>query len=114
MSNALVILHAAPTAADSRALTAVRLSGALLADSKDVTMFLVEDGALLADPKLSADNPCRELFYELMSMGMQVFVCGGTLRKLGWEESYLLPGGTKGSMKILSGLMTSANEIVTF
>jgi tRNA 2-thiouridine synthesizing protein D len=54
------------------------------------------------------------LFYELMSMGMQVFVCGGTLRKLGWEESYLLPGGTKGSMKILSGLMTSSNEIVTF
>jgi hypothetical protein len=54
MSKALVILHAAPTATDSRALTAVRLSGALLADSKDVTMFLVEDGALLADPKLSS------------------------------------------------------------
>lgn len=114
MSKALIILHTSPSSSDYRAFTAVRLAGALVADNKDVTLFLVEDGARLADPGLSADNPCRDLFYELMDVGMQVFICGSTMRKLGWEESYPLPGITKGSMKILSTLMSEADEIVSF
>lgn len=112
MTRTLLILHAAPDAADHRALTAIRLAGALLADDKTVTLFLVEDGARLVDPKLAEDNPCRALFYELLDVGLNVQVCGATLRKLGWDEGYLLPGVNKSSMKILSGLMTQADEIV--
>ena len=112
MTRTLLILHAAPDAADHRALTAIRLAGALLADDKTVTLFLVEDGARLVDPKLAEDNPCRALFYELLDLGLNVQVCGATLRKLGWDEGYLLPGVNKSSMKILSGLMTEADEIV--
>ena len=74
MVKALIILHAPPEAADCRALTALRLAGALLADSKDVHLFLVEDGARLADPKLNADNPCRTPFYELLDVGLDVQV----------------------------------------
>ncbi|MFA5170456.1 MAG: DsrE family protein [Sulfuriferula sp.] len=113
MTKSLIVLHAAPDATDNRALTAVRLAGALLADNKEVSLFLVEDGAKLADPKLSADNACRGLFYEMMEVGMQVVMCGATMRKMGWEESDLL-GVTKGSMKALSALMTEADEIVSF
>jgi uncharacterized protein involved in oxidation of intracellular sulfur len=113
MSKALIILHAAPDAPDGRAFTALRLAGALLADSKDVHLFLVEDGARLADPKLSADNPCRALFYELLDVGLDVQVCGGTLKKLGWDQGYLLPGITRSSMKALSALMSEVDEIVT-
>lgn len=114
MAKSLIVLHASPEAADNRALTAVRLAGALLADDKDVVLFLVEEGARLADPKLPEDNACRGLFYEMMDVGMQVFVCGSTMRKMGWEEGYPLPGVTKGSMKVLSALMTEADKIVTF
>jgi len=114
MPNALIILHAAADAPDNRALTAIRLAGALMADNKDVTLFLVEEGARLADPALSENNPCRDLFYELLDIGMQVFVCGATMRKLGWDEGYPLPGVTRSSMKALSALMTEADEIVTF
>lgn len=114
MSRALIVLHAPPDAADCRALTALRLAGALLADNKDVSLFLVEDGARLADPKLGAESPCCALFYELLDVGLDVQVCGNTLKKLGWDEAYLLPGVHRGSMKALSVLMTEADEIITF
>ncbi len=114
MTNSLIILHSSPESADNRAFTAVRLAGALLADNKEVVMFLVEEGAKLADQKLEKDNASRDLFYEMMEMGMQVLICGATMRKMGWEEAYLLPGVTKSSMKALSMLMSEASEIVTF
>lgn len=114
MSRALIVLHAPPDAADCRALTALRLAGAMLADGKEVCLFLVEEGARLADPKLADGNPCRALFYELLDAGLDTQVCGGTLKKLGWDEAYLLPGVRKSSMKALSGLMSAAGETVTF
>ena len=64
MAKSLIVLHAAPQAADNRALTAIRLAGALLADDKEVDLVLVEDGARLADPELAEDNPCQPLFHE--------------------------------------------------
>ncbi len=114
MAKALIIVHAPPEAADCRALTALRLAGAMLADNKDVHLFLVEDGARLADPKLGAENPCRALFYELLDAGLDVQVCGSTMKKLGWDDAYSLPGIHRGSMKALSALMSTADEIITF
>ncbi len=40
MTIALIVLHAAPEADNPRADTAVRLAGAMLADNKDVRLFL--------------------------------------------------------------------------
>lgn len=114
MTKALIILHAAPDAPDNRSFTAIRLAGAMLADNKDVCLFLVEDGVRLADPELAADNPSRALFYELLDVGLETQACGGTLRRLGWEESYLLPGVKKSSMKGLSALISASDEIVAF
>lgn len=114
MTKALIILHAAPDAPDNRSYTAIRLAGAMLADNKDVCVFLVEDGVRLADPELAADNPSRALFYELLDVGLDAQACGGTMRRLGWEEGYPLPGVTKSSMKGLSALISDADEIVNF
>ena len=114
MTQALIILHGAPDSPENRALTALRLAGAMLADNKDVSLFLVEEGARLVDQKLPEDNQCRALFYEMMDVGMQVFVCGATMRKLGWEEGFLLPGVQKSSMKALSALISAADEVVSF
>ncbi len=114
MAKALIIVHAPPAAPDCRALTALRLAGALLADGKEVCLFLVEEGARLADPALGADNPCRALFYELLDAGLEAQVCGGTLKKFGWDQAYPLPGIGRRSMKALSALMSEADEIVSF
>lgn len=114
MTKALIVLHAAADAPDNRALTALRLAGAMMADSKDVALFLVESGARLVDPALDADNPCRTLFNEMLEVGMQVYVCGATMRKLGLEESALPAGASRSSMKALSALMSEAGEIISF
>jgi uncharacterized protein involved in oxidation of intracellular sulfur len=114
VARALIILHAAPGAPGCRALTALRLAGAMLADNKDVRLFLVEDGAHLADPKLAADDPCRALFYELLDAGLNVQVCGGTMKKLGWDQAYPLPGIHKSSMKGLSAFVSEADEVIAF
>lgn len=114
MTHALIILHAAPDAPDNRGYTAIRLAGAMLADSKDVHLFLVEDGVRLADPQLAQDNPSRALFYELLDVGLEVQACGGTLRRLGWEDGYPLPGVKKSSMKGLSTLISEADEVINF
>lgn len=55
MPKALIVLHAPPDTPDCRALTALRLAGAMLADSKDVHLFLVEEGARRAE--LPKDKP---------------------------------------------------------
>ncbi len=114
MPRALIILHASPDAPDCRALTALRLAGAMLAEGKDVRLFLVEHGAQLADPKLTTDDPCRALFYELLDVGLDVQVCGGTMKKLGWDQAYPLPGIHPSSMKGLSSFVSESDEIITF
>jgi len=113
MTKAVIIMHTAPDTPDCRALTALRLAGAMLTENKDVELFLVEGGARLADPHLGEEDPCRALFYELLDAGLKVQVCGGTLRKFGWEDGYLLPGVTKSSMKGLSALISAADEVVS-
>jgi sulfur relay (sulfurtransferase) complex TusBCD TusD component (DsrE family) len=112
--NALIILHADPDMRDGRALTALRLAGAMLADEKHVRLFLVEGGARLLDPALPADDPCCDLFHQLMEVGLDVQVCGATLRKLNWDESGLPRGVEKSSMKGLSGFVSEADEVVSF
>lgn len=114
MSQVVLIIHAAADAADNRALTAIRLAGAMLADNKNVNLFLVEDGARLIDPALPANNACGELFKELLEAGLSVHLCGATMRKWGWEENDLPAGVQKSSMKALSALLSSSNEHLVF
>lgn len=113
MKKAVIVLHSSPYAPDKRAWTALRLGGAMLADNKEVCLFLVEEGAQLADPNLPVDDACRVLFEELMDVGLAVEICGATLKKLGWEESSLPSAVKRSSMKNLSALLTDATEVVT-
>ncbi|MHB8249633.1 MAG: hypothetical protein ACYDCX_12230 [Acidithiobacillus sp.] len=53
MTVALIILHAAPEAENPRADTAVRLAGDMLAESKDVRLFLAGPGVRLLFPSSS-------------------------------------------------------------
>ncbi|MEK8090765.1 DsrE family protein [Thermithiobacillus plumbiphilus] len=114
MRNALIILHSAPESGDGRALTAVRLAGAMLADGKEVTLFLVESGLQLANTENITDSPAKALFSELVEAGMAVHVCGKSMRDIGWTEENLPSGVSKSSMKMLSTLLSAADELVSF
>ncbi len=105
MTIALIVLHANPNDSNPRADTAVRLAGAMLADSKDVRLFLAGESVLLL-----RDPP--DLFRELLSLGLEAQCCGSSLKTYGIE---MLPEGVeKSSMKGLSSWVSSSDEVLSF
>ncbi|WP_153940340.1 DsrE family protein [Acidithiobacillus thiooxidans] len=112
MSQALIILHAGPDEANPRADTAVRLAGAMLADNKDVRLFLAGQGVLiLRDWGKTRDN-VRILLGELLELGLEVQCCGSSLKAQAIET--LLAGVNRSSMKGLSSWISMADEVVCF
>ena len=114
MRKALIILHASPDSPCGRASKAVRLAAAMVADGKEVTLFLVEEGLRIADAPRLPEDGCRALFSELLDIGILVYACGSSMRKLGWNDDTLPAGVQKGSMKALSSMVTEADETVPF
>lgn len=112
MTVALIILHAAPEAENPRADTAVRLAGAMLAEGKDVRLFLAGPGVRLLFPSSSATESTQVLFRELLELGLEVQCCGSSLKAQGMET--LPTGVSKSSMKGLSGWISAADEVVCF
>ncbi|MBU2755177.1 DsrE family protein [Acidithiobacillus sp. CV18-2] len=105
MTIVLILLHAAPEAENPRADTAVRLAGAMLAENKEVRMFLAGKGVLLLK-----EPP--DLFHELLELGLEVQCCGSSLKAQGIE---VLPDSVKkSSMKGLSTWISAADETVCF
>ncbi|MCL5979913.1 MAG: DsrE family protein [Gammaproteobacteria bacterium] len=113
MTIALIVLHAAPEADNPRADTAVRLAGAMLAEGKEVRLFLAGQGIGLLAPARECAESTHALFLELLELGLTVQCCGTSLKSQGWVGS--LPGGvTKSSMKGLSDWISAADEVVCF
>ncbi|UTV80921.1 DsrE family protein [Acidithiobacillus sp. YTS05] len=90
MTTALIILHAAPERANPRADTAVRLAGAMLADGKDVRLFLAGEGVLLLKGTETAGDSTHALLNELLELGLEVQCCGSSLQAQGIDA---LPKG---------------------
>ncbi|EGQ60891.1 hypothetical protein GGI1_03261 [Acidithiobacillus sp. GGI-221] len=83
MTIALIVLHAAPEADNPRADTAVRLAGAMLAEGKEVRLFLAGQGIGLLAPAREFAKSTRALFLELLDLGLTVQCCGTSLKKPG-------------------------------
>ena len=112
MTVALIILHAAPEAENPRADTAVRLAGAMLADNKDVCLFLAGQGVLLLKHTDPASENARALLEELLELGLEVHCCGSSLKAQAVDT--LPTGVNKSSMKGLSAWASAADEVVCF
>lgn len=67
MSKALIILHAGPDEVNPRADTAVRLAGAMLADNKDVRLYLAGQGVLILRGRDKTRNSDRSLSGALLA-----------------------------------------------
>lgn len=113
MTIALIVLHAASEADNPRADTAVRLAGAMLAEGKDVRLFLAGPGVRLLLPPSSTTESTQVLFRELLELGLTVQCCGSSLKSQGMDHD-LPQGVTKSSMKGLSGWISEADEVVCF
>ncbi|WP_308387968.1 DsrE family protein [Acidithiobacillus sp. AMEEHan] len=112
MTTALIILHAGPDPENPRADTAVRLAGAMLADNKEVRLFLAGQGVLLLQGLDSAADSTHSLLRELLDLGLQVQCCGTSLAAQGVD--LLSPEIQKGSMRGLSAWISAADEVVCF
>lgn len=112
MIKALIILHAGPDEENPRADTAVRLAGAMLADDKEVRLFLAGQGVLLLRNMDQVSDRARHLLAELLDLGLCVECCGSSLKAQGIDT---LPAGvSSSSMKALSAWISSADEVVCF
>ena len=107
MTTALIILHAAPELANPRADTAVRLAGAMLADGKDVRLFLAGEGVLLLKGAETAGDSTHALLNELLELGLEVQCCGSSLQAQGINA--LPKDVNKSSMKGLSALISAVD-----
>lgn len=113
MTVALILLHAAPETINPRADTAIRLAGAMLADGKEVRLFLAGQGVLLLSLPSPATESTYALFQELIEAGLTVHCCGTSLRTLS-DIKELPEGVIKSSMKGLSVWISEADEIAYF
>ena len=112
MTTALITLHAAPELANPRADTAVRLAGAMLADGKDVRLFLAGEGVLLLKGAETAGDSTHALLNELLELGLEVQCCGSSMQAQGIDA--LPKGVAKSSMKGLSAWISAVDEVVCF
>ncbi|MGC8504530.1 MAG: DsrE family protein [Acidithiobacillus sp.] len=114
MTIALIVLHADPAEADNlRADTAVRLAGAMLAEGREMRLFLAGHGIRLLAAARESTKATHELFQELLELGLTAQCCGTSLKSQGWTRS--LPDGvSKNSLKGLSDWIGAADEVVCF
>ena len=113
MITALIILHAAPGMENPRADTAVRLAGAMLAEDKDVRLFLVGQGVLLLRDIDTAQDSTSTLLRELLELGLTVQCCSSSLKTQELDRELPL-GVAKSSMRGLSAWISEADEVVCF
>lgn len=98
MQPAALILRDHPDHNDSGSASGLRLAGALMADDRDVRIFLLDRGVTLAH---GGEASC-ELLHELIELGALVRACGLCLDRHGISECRLPAGIERSSMKELA------------
>lgn len=115
MTVAVIILHEDLGAANPRADTAIRLAGAMLAEGKEVRLFLAGPGVLCVRSESQASpHAAHALLHELLELGLAVQCCGSSLKHQGMSDHDLPRGVARGSMKALSAWMSEADEVLSF
>lgn len=114
MAVTVIILHEDLGAANPRADTAI-LAGAMLAEGKDVQLFLVAPGVLyVCSQPLVSPQIAHVLLHKLLELELVLQCCGTSLKHQGMSDHDLPRGVVRGSMKVLSAWMSEADEVVSF
>ena len=79
----------------------------MLADGKDVRLFLAGEGVLLLKGAETAGDSTHALLNELLELGLEVQCCGSSLQAQGIDA--LPKGVNKSSMKGLSALISAVD-----
>lgn len=115
--TATIVIQNAPYKPDNKAWHALRFAGAALAEDIKVRIHLLDEGVGLARrgqqvPPGAAD--LEKLLAELMEYGLEVRACAMSMGDCQLDESTVLPGVEKGSMRSLAAWIKDSDVVLTF
>lgn len=115
-SITIVIQHA-PYREDNKAWHALRFAGAALAEDMQVRVHLLDNGVIAGQrdqvvPEGAVD--LEALLRELIECGLEVRACGMALDDCGIDESAMLAGIERGSMRALAEWVKSSDQVMVF
>jgi len=117
MATVTIIIQNAPYQPDNKAWHALRFAGAALAEDMTVRVHLLDKGVEVGRrvhqvPEGAAN--LEELLTELMECGLEVRACGMALDDCEIDESAMIEGIEKGSMKALAAWIKDSDHVMTF
>lgn len=117
MATVTVVIQNAPYQPDNKAWHALRFCGAALAEDMTVQVHLLDDGVqvgrknqVVPEGKVSLEK----LLAELMECGLKVRACGMALNDCAIDESVMIPGIERGSMKALAAWVKASDHVMVF
>lgn len=117
MTTVTIIIQNAPYQPDNKAWHALRFAGAALTEDMTVRVHLLDSGVEVGRRNHSVPEGAaklEELLSELMECGLQVRACGMALDDCNIDESAMLKGVEKGSMKALAAWVKDSDHVMTF
>ena len=115
--SSLIIIIQSEAYVDSKAWDAIRFAGAALVEDIEVRIHLLGAAAEIARKNhkiVDQHANLEELLTEFMECGINVSACGKSLDDYQIEETDMIPGIEKGSMKLLAERVKSSDQSITF
>ena len=117
MSTVTVVIQNAPYQSNNKAWHALRFAGAALTEDMNVRVHLLDDGVEVGrknqQPPEGAVN-LEQLLGELIECGLEVRACGMALDDCAIDESAMVDGIERGSMKALAAWVKESDQVLTF
>ena len=117
MTTVTVVIQNAPYKENNKAWHALRFAGAALAEDLRVRVHLLDDGVQVGyrgQPVPEGAVNLEALLAELIDSGLEVRACGMALDGCGIDESAMLPGIERGSMKALATWVKDSDHVMVF
>ncbi len=117
MSTVTIVIQNAPYQSDNKAWHALRFAGAAMTEDMTVRVHLLDDGGEVGRknhvvPEGKTD--LEKLLAELIECGLQVRACGMALNDCAIDESAMIAGIERGSMKALAAWVKDSDQVMVF
>lgn len=117
MTTLTIVVQNAPYESGNKAWHALRFAGAALTEDMKVQVHLLDNGVEVGrkehDVPEGAVN-LKELLSELIECGLEVRACGMSLDDCAIDESVMIDGIERGSMKALAAWVKASDQVMVF
>ncbi len=117
MTTVTIVIQNSPYRDNNKAWHALRFAGAALAEDMNVHVHLLDDGVEVGRHSQQVPEGAvnlEELLSELIECGLEVRACGMALNDCEIDESAMLPGIERGSMKALASWVKESDHVMVF